>query len=79
MAVAGILVAALVPGGYANRVVERFNSAVNLVSGQKRAGGHNDDTYNGRLALAKERLGLAAQDNPFVVYGSFMRMMCRVR
>ncbi len=69
MAVAVILVAALVSGGYANRVVERFSSAINLVSGQKRAGGHDDDTYNGRLALAKERLELVARHNPFVGYG----------
>jgi len=69
MAVAVILAAALVSGGYANRVVERFSSAVNLVSGQKSAGGHDDDTYNGRLGIAKERLELVARHNPFVGYG----------
>src|SRR5262245_38110956 len=69
VSIAILCVEALVFGGYANRVVERFNSAVDLISGQKSAGARNDDTYTGRLALAKERLELVARHNPFVGYG----------
>ncbi|WP_173051250.1 O-antigen ligase family protein [Nitrospira sp. KM1] len=70
MTIGVVLAVVLVLGGYANRVVERFNSAVDLVSGGKRAvSERNDDTYTGRIALAKERVALVAQHNPFVGYG----------
>ena len=57
-------------GGYADKVIERFASAVDLVFELKAGTSeHNEDTYTGRLALAKERFELVAEHNPIIGYG----------
>lgn len=65
-----LCVIVLYVGGYADRVIERFSSAVDLVfAGKAKANDRNQDTYTGRLALAKERLELVAKHNPIIGYG----------
>ncbi|TKB92107.1 MAG: hypothetical protein E8D40_07870 [Nitrospira sp.] len=57
-------------GGYAEKVIERFTSAVELVVGEKAATKtKNEDTYTGRLGIAKERFRLVLAHNPVVGYG----------
>jgi hypothetical protein len=60
----------LFSGGYAERIIERFSSAVDLVfTGNAKTSDRNQDTYTGRLALAKERFELVAERNPIIGYG----------
>lgn len=63
-------VTVLAIGGYADRVTERFASGVDLLLMQKsQANERNQDTYTGRLALAKERFEMVARHNPIIGYG----------
>jgi len=56
--------------GNADKVVERFTSAVELVLGQTaKTSKNNEDTYTGRLGIAKERFMLVLAHNPFIGYG----------
>jgi O-Antigen ligase len=56
--------------GHADKIVERFSSAVELVLEQKaKANKGNEDTYTGRLSIAKERFLLVLVHNPIIGYG----------
>lgn len=56
--------------GHADKIVERFTSAVELVLEQKtKANKDNADTYTGRLGIAKERFMLVLEHNPLIGYG----------
>jgi hypothetical protein len=56
--------------GNADKVVERFTSAVELVAGENaKTNKNNEDTYSGRLGIAKERFMLVLEHNPIVGYG----------
>lgn len=56
--------------GSADKVVERFASAVELVLGQTaKTNKNNEDTYTGRLGIAKERFMLVLAHNPVIGYG----------
>ncbi len=62
--------AGLYVGGYADKVVERFTSAMELVLEQKtKINKDNEDTYTGRLDIAKERFMLVLAHNPIMGYG----------
>jgi hypothetical protein len=65
-----VCVAILLFGGYGNKVIERFASAIDLAFlDNAKATGHNEDTFTGRLALTKERFELVAEHNPLIGYG----------
>jgi hypothetical protein len=56
--------------GYADKVIERFTSAMELVLEQKaKTNKDNEDTYTGRLGIAKERFMLVLEHNPIIGYG----------
>lgn len=56
--------------GYADKVIERFTSAVELVLGQTaKTNTNNEDTFTGRLGIAKERFMLVFAHNPVIGYG----------
>jgi len=56
--------------GYADKAIDRFNSAVDLVFEQKtKTNERNQDTYTGRLGIVKERFMLVLEHNPVVGYG----------
>jgi hypothetical protein len=56
--------------GNADKVVERFTSAVELVMGQtSKTNKNNEDTYTGRVGIAKERFMLVLAHNPVIGYG----------
>lgn len=56
--------------GHADKIVERFTSAVDLVLEQNvKSNKDNEDTYTGRLGIAKERFMLVLAHNPIIGYG----------
>lgn len=62
--------AGLYISGYADKVIERFTSAMELVLEQKaKTNKDNEDTYTGRLGIAKERFMLVLAHNPVIGYG----------
>lgn len=62
--------AGLYVSGHADKVIERFTSAVELVVGEKvKANKNNEDTYTGRLGIAHERFMLVLAHNPVIGYG----------
>jgi len=62
--------AGLYISGYADKVIERFSSAMELVLEQKaKTNKDNEDTYTGRLGIAKERFMLVLAHNPVIGYG----------
>lgn len=56
--------------GYADKVIDRFTSAMELILGEHgKINKNNEDTYTGRLDIAKERFMLVLAHNPVVGYG----------
>ena len=62
--------AGLYISGYADKVIERFTSAIELVLEQKaKTNKDNEDTFTGRLGIASERFMLVLAHNPIIGYG----------
>lgn len=62
--------AGLYISGYADKVIERFTSAIELVLEQKaKTNKDNGDTFTGRLGIASERFMLVLAHNPIIGYG----------
>jgi hypothetical protein len=62
--------AGLYISGYADKVIERFTSAIELVLEPKaKTNKDNEDTFTGRLGIASERFMLVLAHNPIIGYG----------
>lgn len=60
----------LVAGGWADRVVGRVGSGLDIVLDNRgKSSKVDEDTFTGRLLLVKERIGLVAERNPLVGFG----------
>lgn len=70
MILASVGLSVLVAGGWADRVMGRAASGIDVLLDQRNTNTQGDvDTFTGRLLLTKERMELISQRNPIVGFG----------
>jgi hypothetical protein len=66
---AAVTIIILVTSGLADRVIHRFTSGLEIVFSNKVSAIRDDDSFTGRIGLARERFEIVAKHNALVGYG----------